>query len=150
MATLWWFFSQTSQSGLWILSQTQSRRRWWWTSSSPPSTPRRLRWSSSSSPKKLRILSQLVHYWLSRLIGSWQVQKVGQSRHLFLIHWTHRKRNCALCETVRTQILQPTNFANFSDGCFGKNYIKCKKKVCTGPHPRHGENLDRSEEKTSK
>ena len=27
-----------------------------------------------------------LHYWLRRPVGFWQVQKVSQSRHLFLIH----------------------------------------------------------------
>ena len=53
---------------------------------------------------------QPMQYWLRRPIGFWQVQKVGQIRHLFPIHKTHKTRNFALCETVVTHILQPKLF----------------------------------------
>ena len=58
--------------------------------------------------QSLNCCSCTLHYWLRRLLGFWQVQKVGQSRHSFLINSTHKTRIFALCETVITQILCQT------------------------------------------
>ena len=39
----------------------------------------------------IRCFIQSLHYRLRRPIGFWKVQNVVQSRHLFLIHKTHKK-----------------------------------------------------------
>ena len=52
----------------------------------------------------VRLFSQ-VHFWKERPIGFWQVQKAGQSRHLFLID---------IFQTKNTAIFQKKNLTSIT------------------------------------
>ena len=72
-----------------------------------------------------------MHYRLRRPIGLWKVQKVGQSRHLFLIEPTKQK----ILHFLR--LLWPRSCAKnyfifFSESKYCQNHGQCSEKVERG------------------